>query len=416
MLPNLKATDIIEKYINEFSEEFKSKKMTKIDSVEFLKLSKNLIAELTSKEIDMLVKTDDGTYTLKSEDTDELMHSRVGALTEGIEKFAIPSKVEIREDCDCNILDLCSGMGYNAMACLSKNKNCKIDMVEISKETLFLSLCLDIPLKEHEIIKKAYFEFFKNNIFENTDNKDNEDNENNKYINNIRVFNEDARIILQKMPDNYYNIVCHDAFSPARDPVLYTVEFLELLYKKLKDGGMIISYSSSIPFRSALFEIGYNVYEGVSIGRKRGITIAFKGKPIYHHISIQETCGNENTCNNNENNENNKKNTDNYENDNYELQRISDVDERLIALSSIGIPYYDETLSKNSEEIINKREIMREKFKDKLMVNKDDEYNYLYSTKRIKSGKIDEKLLNIQKNSKNSVECINLLKKELTNL
>ncbi|MBP2201388.1 tRNA U34 5-methylaminomethyl-2-thiouridine-forming methyltransferase MnmC [Methanococcus voltae] len=411
MLPNSKATEIIDKYIRKFLEMLRTQEIKDIHSNGLLELSKNLIDELTSNEIDMLVKTDDGTYTLKSEDTDELMHSRVGALTEGIEKFAIPSMVEMRDS--CNILDLCSGMGYNAMACLSKNKNCNIDMVEISKETLFLSLCLDIPLKEHELIKEAYFEFFNNfndiDIDKDID-KDmvkKESNSKRDVNGNIQVFNDDARVILQKMPNNYYDIVCHDAFSPARDPVLYTVEFLDLMYKKLKDGGMVISYSSSIPFRSALFEIGYNVYEGVSVGRKRGITIAFKGKPIYHTI-----CNNDNAINENklDKNENDNHNTNN----NCELQRISEVDERLIALSPIGIPYYDEKLDKTSEEIIFNRDIMRDEFKNNLSIEGYNEHDsYIYSTKRIKSGKIDEKLLNIQKNSKNSVECINLLKKEL---
>ncbi|MBP2172695.1 MnmC family methyltransferase [Methanococcus voltae] len=411
MLPNSKATEIIDKYIRKFLEMLRTQEIKDIHSNGLLELSKNLIDELTSNEIDMLVKTDDGTYTLKSEDTDELMHSRVGALTEGIEKFAIPSMVEMRDS--CNILDLCSGMGYNAMACLSKNKNCNIDMVEISKETLFLSLCLDIPLKEHELIKEAYFEFFNNfndiDIDKDID-KDmmkKESNSKRDFNGNIQVFNDDARVILQKMPNNYYDIVCHDAFSPARDPVLYTVEFLDLMYKKLKDGGMVISYSSSIPFRSALFEIGYNVYEGVSVGRKRGITIAFKGKPIYHTI-----CNNDNAINENklDKNENDNHNTNN----NCELQRISEVDERLIALSSIGIPYHDEKLDKTSEEIIFNRDIMRDEFKNNLSIEGYNEHDsYIYSTKRIKSGKIDEKLLKIQKNSKNSVECINLLKKEL---
>ena len=76
-----------------------------------------------------LVRTDDGTYTIKSENGNELMHSRVGALTEAFEKFALPS--DIRNLKSPRVLDLCSGLGYNTLAALIHNENCLIDMIEI---------------------------------------------------------------------------------------------------------------------------------------------------------------------------------------------------------------------------------------------------------------------------------------------
>uniref|UniRef100_A9A7Q6 MnmC-like methyltransferase domain-containing protein n=1 Tax=Methanococcus maripaludis (strain C6 / ATCC BAA-1332) TaxID=444158 RepID=A9A7Q6_METM6 len=335
MLPNKKALDLIKIYMEK---DFTSKNL------------KELIKKLI--ESDLLVKTEDGTFTVRSEDPEELMHSRVGALTEGIEKFAVPSKVESIKN--PKILDLCSGMGYNAVSALHYNINSEIDMVEYSKEMLFLSLALDIPIKEHFIVKNAISEFFKGNLNQK-----------------IRIFNEDARITLLRKDLKKYDYVFHDAFSPANDPVLYTVDFLKLIYETMTDSGVLISYSSSIPFRSALVNCGFIISEGPAVGRKRGATLAYKNPDEFQ-----------------------KKN----------IKRIPEADERLIALSTVGVPFYDKNLDLNSDEIIKNREIDRINLKN-LLGNK------CYSTTRIKAGKIDEKLLKIQNENLNSSEIIKKMKK-----
>ena len=55
-----------------------------------------MVKELIDKNL--LVKTGDGTYTLKSEDEEELMHSNIGALKEAVGKFAIPSDIKNRKN------------------------------------------------------------------------------------------------------------------------------------------------------------------------------------------------------------------------------------------------------------------------------------------------------------------------------
>ncbi|EHP87045.1 MnmC family methyltransferase [Methanotorris formicicus] len=346
MLPNKKAIGIIKKYMNlainnNFFEE------------DFNEFGKKLVRELIDKNL--LVKTGDGTYTLKAEDEEELMHSKIGALKEAVEKFAIPSNIKSRKN--PKVLDLCSGFGYNAVAALHFNKDAEIDMVELCREVLFLSLCLNIPFKEHEIIKNSIKNFF---MGEETKNL------------KIRVFNEDARKVIKRL-DKKYDIVFHDAFSPQRDPILYTVDFLKEIYKKMNNNGVLISYSSSIPFRSGLVEAGFVISEGPSVGRKRGATIAYK-------------------------------------NPSFEVGRISEIDERVIALSTVGIPYRDVHLNAIKEEIIKNREVEREEFKRTLI-----SLGKYYSTKRIKKGNIDNEFLKIQKMDLNSSEVIKKMRKLLLN-
>lgn len=101
-----------------------------------------------------LVKTNDDTYTLASEQG-ELMHSQVGCFVEALEKFVYPTKIKD----NCTILDLCSGLGYNSAAALSVCTPKHIDMVEFSSEFTYLSTIL--PLEEKwkhpfNIVKKYY--------------------------------------------------------------------------------------------------------------------------------------------------------------------------------------------------------------------------------------------------------------------
>lgn len=61
-----------------------------------------------------LLETEDGSFTLRSDGPDgqsETMHTQHGAVGEAIQKFAEPSK--LLEKGDVNVLDICSGLGYN---------------------------------------------------------------------------------------------------------------------------------------------------------------------------------------------------------------------------------------------------------------------------------------------------------------
>ena len=93
---------------------------------------------------------------------------------------------------------------------------------------------LDIPYKEHELIKEVIKDYFLNeNDKINNKNKNNKNNnKKNKKNNKINLYVGDARKIVKVLENKNYNIVFHDAFSPQRDAVLYTVDFLKEIYKK----------------------------------------------------------------------------------------------------------------------------------------------------------------------------------------
>ena len=91
---------------------------------------------------------------------------------------------------------------------------------------------------------------------------------------------EDARKILLS-DDNTYDFVFLDAFTPAKCPCLWTVDFFKLLFEHLNPDGMILTYSNSAAVRNAFLHAGFCVGKiyTESSGKFTG-TVAVKNKSL----------------------------------------------------------------------------------------------------------------------------------------
>lgn len=275
-----------------------------------------------------MVKTEDGSFTIRSEGPDqdsETMHTSHGAVAEAQIKYVNPLRIDGKKD--LKILDICTGLGINAAAALEKFidyqgkfqlKHIKIDLVEVSWETLATALLIPIPLKSHDYIKKAFEDYL---IQENHLTFRNEEKNIPSHV-DLHVHCQDARKITMGIsPSNEYDAIFLDPFSPAKSPELYSQEFFQKIGELLKDDGMILTYTSSAPVRHALINAGLEVGEGPAMGR-RGGTIA---SPSIENIS----------------------------------KPLSYDDERMIALSDAGIPFRDPGLNNLPEKIRTKRQTER---------------------------------------------------------
>lgn len=269
------------------------------------------------------VKTNDGSYTFNSNIKDgksEAMHTHHGAITESFEKFVKPAKLEGKKR--VQILDICSGLGYNAASAiefLNDDINIEIDMIEISKETLASSLFIKNPVKSYKIIKSAVEDkLYEDRIINyKIYNKEIENRI------NINIYFNDARNVVKEL--NYckkYDAIFLDPFSPLKSPELYTLEFFLILKNLLKDNGVVLTYTSAAPVRSAMIHAGLYIGEGPSFGRRSGGTIASNNPEIIE-------------------------------------KSLSENDERMVALSDAGIPFRDPELDGSSDEIRNRRESER---------------------------------------------------------
>jgi hypothetical protein len=192
-------------------------------------------------------------------------------------------------------------------------------MVEISKETLALSLLMDAPLKSYKIIKKAMEDelvregsiYYKHCIEEIPERI------------NINIHLDDARWVVKKLVGHKkFDTIFLDPFSPLKSPELYTNEFFRVLVDLLEEDGIILTYTSASPVRAAMVNNGLNVGEGPSFGRSGG-TVASLNQEL---IDIP----------------------------------LSRSDERMIALSDAGTPFKDPGFKGSSKYILQNRRSERE--------------------------------------------------------
>ena len=260
------------------------------------------------------LKTDDGSTGMYCKDVNDILHSKTGALKESFDKFINPAKKLLIEKENIKILDLCSGVGYNLKAVLHflKHKVALVNCIDTNTEYILLSAFLkdnisDIEIKLlilFQIIKNGFsierLSFLSNSLIQNGNDDFTDTNmvnfikflldkgfktisqiKNLAFLHNIYYnyisssmkcdlkYNEYSNVeILYNILDarqlllhtkNEYDLVFLDAFSPHKDPTLWTIDFLKLLSLNMKKDSLLLSYSKSSPFRSALLELNFFV-------------------------------------------------------------------------------------------------------------------------------------------------------------
>lgn len=99
----------------------------------------------------------------------------------------------------------------------------------------------------------------------------------------VNFYKDDARNFI-KATKNTYNFIFLDAFTPAKCPALWTVQFFKELHSKLEDDGMILTYSNSAAVRNAFLQNGFAVGKIYDSELKKFIgTVAAKNKNLIMH-------------------------------------------------------------------------------------------------------------------------------------
>jgi len=212
-----------------------------------------------------LVLCEDGTNTLYSKEFDEPYHStKDGALHESLEKHVKPSLSLKSQKDDLTILDICFGLGYNTFATLYyiKQNQLKTKIHILSPEfdeVLVRSLnTFDFP-PEFESIKDIIKAVSQNLYYEDEQFK-------------IEILLGDARVSIPQIKQKI-DIIYQDAFSPKRNPLLWTKEYFADIKALCKKDTILTTYSIAIAVRMGLYENGFNIF--ISKGdRVRPYTIA----------------------------------------------------------------------------------------------------------------------------------------------
>ena len=275
-----------------------------------------------SEHNEYFVKTDDGSYSIKSKEINhkvETLHTSTGAISESFEKFIKPLKLDYSED--IAILDICAGLGYNSSAAIDDflkhtdgDTNLQIDLLEISKPTLAAGLMVPSPIKAHDITKKAIENALIEAKYASLELEETEIPDNI----NLKIHIDDARKVIQNLKDNHYDAIFLDPFSQNMSPELVSVEFFKEFRRVIKDNGIVATYTSSSPVRMGFIEADFYVSLGPIFGRFQGGTLA---SPSPKNLT----------------------------------KSLPKNDEIKMALSDVGIPFRDPNLDLSSREILDNR-------------------------------------------------------------
>ncbi len=224
------------------------------------------------------IPTQDGSNTAYSALFNEHYHStKDGALNESLHKHVIPALLHVKDRDSISILDICFGLGFNTLATLHY-----LHVNKIQKQVSIVSPEFDGAL----VRSLANFEYpkiftpFASIIKAISDTGEYSD----EHL-HVKVIIDDARAYLRRCEERF-DIVYHDAFSPAVNPTLWTQEYFADIARLIKDDGILTTYSMALKTRLALHVNGFNVYLNHGEGY-RSATLASKSVLDYTLINMK---------------------------------------------------------------------------------------------------------------------------------
>jgi len=208
-----------------------------------------------------LIKTKDGTFTLKSEKYNECYHSSEGALRETLYKHVYPAFEVIKKE-NIKILDVCFGLGYNTFASIiNRPKNTKLHIISPELDKELVRSLKDFPYpREFSKIKHIIKAISENFYYED------------EWI-RVEVIIDNAREVIKSL--DRVDILYQDAFSPKVNPELWSFEYFKEVKRILKDG-VLTTYSVATPIRCALYRLGFRLYTHSYDFIRKGTIASFK--------------------------------------------------------------------------------------------------------------------------------------------
>jgi len=220
-----------------------------------------------------LIKTEDGSFTLFSQSFQEACHSLTGAREETILHYVKGCKIV--ERCQnfstFQILEVGFGVGMGLLTTM--------EMMPPDKMWHFVSLEWDKRLLEwfrecHQELKLHWEGHVLTTQMKNF---------------KITIIHGDGRIELPKYLEKnpiQFHAIYQDAFSPKKNPSLWTKEWFMLLKNASHEEVILSTYSASTSIRKGLYETGWGVQKGEEFGKKRTSTRAVLNSPTDKEIEF----------------------------------------------------------------------------------------------------------------------------------
>jgi radical SAM protein (TIGR01212 family) len=198
-------------------------------------------------EIPLKVGKNDGNPTFWSQKYRDYYHPKAGAYRQAWELFIAKSELKERlEKGDVTLLEIGFGMGYNTFCALDlagRVAQNRLHVKAIDHDRMLLHHSAKVVTESlHVSILEA---FFSGKAYEDT-------------FGRLEYLNAEARYVVALLQESF-DIIFLDPFLESKNAALVTVEFFEMLRKRLKPNGVLVAstalYVSQIGLRLAGFDV-----------------------------------------------------------------------------------------------------------------------------------------------------------------
>ena len=202
-----------------------------------------------------IITTGDGSKTIQIEDWNEQYHSKHGAINEANHVFIkrgllhfchlYPKRTKI------SILEIGFGTGLNAFITAIEADRLKLDINYVGVEAY--------PVEKNEIKQLNYVELISEahkSVFEKMHDVSWESDHK---ITSIFQLEKQQKFFNNIEDEDVFNIIYFDAFGARVQPDLWTEDIFAIMYKALKENGVLVTYSAKGSVRRAMQAVGFTV-------------------------------------------------------------------------------------------------------------------------------------------------------------
>ena len=213
-----------------------------------------------------LVNTNDGSNSLKNVIINDSYHSKYGAINESKHIF-INNGLKMISKKKIRVLEIGFGTGLNALLTLL--------YCDKKKQNIIYHTIDNLPLKEEIYSSLNYFDQLK--IEKNIYLKIHSSSwENEIELSNFFVLKKMKCDFTKTLFNQKYDLIYFDAFSPSKQPEMWTLNNFKKLYNCLNTNGVLITYSSKGDVKRTMKKVGFNISSLEGPTGKREITLARK--------------------------------------------------------------------------------------------------------------------------------------------
>ncbi len=210
------------------------------------------------------VLTADQSPTLYVSELDEHYHSVNGAVRESVHIFINAGLKQVEKD-TVNILEIGFGTGLNAILSYTENLKLKKLIYYEALEKYPLSHKIIDSLQENSVFSSEISKQIQQTIWEKPV----------KISDNFTLRKKQIDL-LDYHPDKTFDLIYFDAFSPDKQPELWTEKIFKKLYAATNKNGIFVTYSAKGTVKQALRNAGYTVKRLPGPAGKRHIIKADK--------------------------------------------------------------------------------------------------------------------------------------------